>query len=222
MGYPKAYGGTPRGEGRFVAKRLKKREKSNEMRFFYQIQRFINYKPPEFCIFIAFLRSGLFLHPLPFSLINRIYHILLTGGEYMNNFGCCCKGNCTLLAIGASIILGIVAAVLRFMAIITVTPAFLWVVFGISVVYLAILLLVTGLSRVIRGRGCLCTILPVLISGILGAILTDVILLAITFAATSGIGTIIVGLLVFFFSLVITTTSCLVKCLADCDDNDIV
>ncbi len=138
----------------------------------------------------------------------------------MNNFGCSCRGGCTLLAIGASIILGIVAAVLNFLAIITVTPAFLWVVFAIAVVYLAILLVVSATSRSFAARSCLCPILSVLITGILGAILTAVILLAVTFAATSGIGAIIVGLLVLFFSLTITTTACLVKCVARCDDEE--
>ena len=48
---------------------------------------------------------------------------------------------CQPLVIFASVIIGIVAGIFRGIALITITPAFLWVVFGIAVVYLAILLL---------------------------------------------------------------------------------
>ena len=138
----------------------------------------------------------------------------------MNSYGCSCRGGCTLLALGASIILGIIAAVLTFLGNITVGTAFLWVVFGIAVSYLAILLVVAATSRGFTTRRCICPLLSILITGILGAIITSVILLAITFAATSGIGAIIVGLLVAFFFLIITVTACLVKCVARCDDEE--
>ena len=57
---------------------------------------------------------------------------------------CNCKLNCVGLAVIASIIIGIVTAMLRITAVITVTPAFLWVLFGIAVVYLAIVLLASS------------------------------------------------------------------------------
>ena len=47
--------------------------------------------------------------------------------------------------------------------------------------------------------------------GILGTALFSVVLLGITFAATSVIGAIISGLLVGFFALIISGTVCLVK-----------
>ena len=47
--------------------------------------------------------------------------------------------------------------------------------------------------------------------GILGTILFSVILLGVTFAATSVIGAIIAGLAVGFFALIISATACLVK-----------
>ena len=128
---------------------------------------------------------------------------------------CSCKENCIALSIVASIILGIVAAFLNFTAVIAVTPAFLWVLFGIAVVYLAVLLVTSAVSR--RDvRACICLALPVLATGILGTILLSVILLAITFAAGSIIGAIFVGALIAFFSLLLTTTTCLVKCEAGC------
>ncbi len=128
---------------------------------------------------------------------------------------CNCRENCIALSIVASIILGIVAAFLNFTAVIAVTPAFLWVLFGIAVVYLAVLLVTSAFSR--RDvRACICLALPALAAGILGTILLSVILLAITFAAGSVIGAIFVGALIAFFSLLLTTTVCLAKCAAGC------
>lgn len=132
---------------------------------------------------------------------------------------CNCKFNCVGLAVIASIIVGIVTAMLRITAVITVTPDFLWVLFGIAVVYLAVLLLASAAMRGYTNRGCVCGNLPAIITGILGTVLTSVILLAITFAATSIIGAIITGALLFFFSLILTATACLVKCIAGCSDN---
>lgn len=135
-------------------------------------------------------------------------------------FNCNCKFNCVGLAVIASIIVGIVTAMLRITAVITVTPAFLWVLFGIAVVYLAVLLIVSAVFRGYGGRSCVCMNLPAILAGILGTILTAVILLAITFEATSIIGAIITGALLFFFSLILTATACLVKCIAGCSDNN--
>lgn len=133
-------------------------------------------------------------------------------------FSCGNRLNCTAAAIIASVIVGVVAAFLRITAVITVTPVFLWVVFGIAVVYLAVLLGTQALAQ--RSYHCdtLCAILSVLLISILGTILFAVILLAIEFVATSVIGAILTGLLVLFFSLTIATTACFVKCSADCND----
>lgn len=135
-------------------------------------------------------------------------------------FNCNCKFNCVGLAVIASIIVGIVTAMLRITAVITVTPAFLWVLFGIAVVYLGVMLLSAALLRGIGIRYCVCGNLPAVLTGILGTILTSVILLAITFAATSVIGAIITGALLFFFSLILTATACLVSCVAGCSENN--
>lgn len=136
----------------------------------------------------------------------------------MTNYNCGCRINCTGIAVIAAIIIGIITAFLTFSAVITVTPAFLWVLLGIAVVYLAITLII---SPVIRGAGvvgCVCNIVPVLLAGILGTILISVVLLGITFAATSIVGAIITGLLLAFFSLLIITAACLVKCVTGCRD----
>ena len=53
----------------FVAKRLLYTEKSNNMRFFNNISRLNNYKLTVISTITAFLRSGLFLHPLHYDFI---------------------------------------------------------------------------------------------------------------------------------------------------------
>ena len=127
-------------------------------------------------------------------------------------FFCCDnKQGCVSAAVFASVIIGIVTAFLRITGVITVTPAFLWVVFGVAVGYLAVLLLAAFLNH----RTFICVrALPAVLAGVLGSVLLSVVLLAITFAATSVIGAIVTGLLLLFFSLLITATACLVKCLA--------
>lgn len=131
----------------------------------------------------------------------------------MNN-NCCFRCGCTLFAVIASAIIGIVTAFLTFSATITVTPAFLWTLFGIAVGYLAVTLATNAYLSCRCGTACTKRTIGALLAGILGTILTSVILLGITFAATSAIGAIITGLLLFFFSLTVSETACLAKCLA--------
>ena len=131
---------------------------------------------------------------------------------------CDCRNECTLIAVISSIIIGVIAGILRFTAVITTTPAFLWVTFGIAVLYLALLLITSVYRDDRRTGGCVCNTLPVVLTGILGTVLTSVILLGVTFAATSVLGAIITGALLFFFSLIITSAACLVRCSSDCED----
>lgn len=135
-------------------------------------------------------------------------------------YGCTCRSNCISLGVLASIVVGIITAFLTFSAVITVGTAFLWVALGIAVVYLAIIFAGSVFFRFTSIKTCVCSILGVLLTGILGTILTSLILLAVTFAATSVIGAIITGLLLLFFSLIITSVVCFVKCNADCNDNN--
>jgi len=95
----------------------------------------------------------------------------------MTNFGCSCQRSCTFLSVLAAVLLGVIATILRITAVITVTPAFLWVVLGIAVVYLAIALVTTAIVRGDRIGACLCSVLSVLLTGILGTILLSVVLL---------------------------------------------
>lgn len=129
----------------------------------------------------------------------------------MSNNSDYCVG-CIGASVIASIVIGIIAAVLRFTAVITLTPAFLWVALGIAIVYLGIALLSSGHGT----NRCVCRSLSAFLVGILGTALTALILLGITFAATSVIGAIISGALLFFLSLTVTTAACLVKCKYEC------
>lgn len=134
----------------------------------------------------------------------------------MSLFSCSCRCRCTIGAIIVSAILGVLAAFFQITGVITVAPVFLWVVFGIAVGYLAVLLIAAALARPAESAGCLCENLEALLAGILGSILLAVILLAVGITATSIISAILVGLLVFFFALLLTATACLVRKLANC------
>lgn len=138
----------------------------------------------------------------------------------MTMLNCNCRNDCLLLTLVGSIILGIIAAFLSFTAVITVTPAFLWVLFGIAVVYLAVLLPIGALSRSLGVRACLCAILPTLLFSILAVVLLAIILLAVTFGAGSVLGAVLVGALIAFFFILLGTTACLAKCTAGCAENE--
>ena len=129
---------------------------------------------------------------------------------------CSCKSNCSVVAVIASIILGAIGAVLTTTAVISLTSAFLWVVLGIATVYLALLLILSTRFSNVATKGCICPVLSVLLTAILGAVLTSLILLGITFATTSIIGTIISGALIGFLSLIFAESVCLIKCLTKC------
>ena len=134
----------------------------------------------------------------------------------MSNCSCSCKCNCTLFSVVAAVILGVIAAFLQITGTITVTAAFLWVAVGIGVVYLAALLVSTALLRRAENGVCACSALDTALVGILGSILFGVILLAVGITATSVISAILVGILVFFLSLLFGATACLVRVYADC------
>lgn len=134
----------------------------------------------------------------------------------MSNFGCYCKCSCRIAAVIASVIIGVVTAFLQITGVITVAPVFLWVAFGIAVVYLGVLVVAAALSGAEEAAGCLCTALSALLIGILGTILFAVVLLAVGIVATSILSAILVGILLFFFSLTLTSTACLVRSLAGC------
>lgn len=134
----------------------------------------------------------------------------------MSNYVCRYRCSCRLAAVIASVIIGVVTAFLQITGTITVAPVFLWVTFGIAVVYLGVLVVAAALSGAEEVSGCLCAALNTLLIGILGTVLFAVVLLAVGIVATSILSAILVGILLFFFALTLTSTACLVRSLADC------
>lgn len=129
---------------------------------------------------------------------------------------CTCRCVCTVAALIASAILGVLAAFLQITAVITVTIPFLWVAFGIAVVYLGLLTAASIIARRTEPTRCRCSALNTLLIGILGTILLSAILLAVGITATSIITAILVGLLVFFLFLTFLGTACYVRSLTEC------
>ena len=131
----------------------------------------------------------------------------------MSVTNCSCRFNCTFWAIVASIAIGVVTAFLTIMGMVALTPAFLWSTLGIAVVYLAVGQVSVSLRR--ETEGC-CSPLTAILIGILGTALLSVVLLAISFPATSVLGAVLAGLLLFFLFLTLTATACYIRCLARC------
>lgn len=131
-------------------------------------------------------------------------------------FHCNSRCNCAIAAIVVSAIIGVITAFLQITAVITVAPVFLWVALGIAVAYLAVLVISATLARRTSPCDCICDHLNLVLLGILGTIGLSLVLLAVGITATSVISAILVGLLLFFFSLTFTSTACYVRCLTDC------
>lgn len=129
---------------------------------------------------------------------------------------CNCKCSCSIGSSIISLILGVIAAFLQITGAITVTTAFLWVVAGIGVGYLAIMLLTSGFQQQCSQCSCICSAVNTLLIGALGSILLAVILLAVGVVATSVVSAILVGLLVAFFWLLISSSACLIRELFRC------
>lgn len=126
----------------------------------------------------------------------------------MNQSNCVYNFSCRALALVASIIIGIVTGFLTYSATIAITTIFLWVFFGIALLFL----FTEYFAFYINSTTCTYSLSTQLLVGILGTILTTLVLLAIDFAATSIIGAIVTGLLLFFFTLTLFTVACKIRC----------
>ena len=134
----------------------------------------------------------------------------------MSLFNSECGRGCTFWAVLASAVVGVVTAFLQITGTITVATSFSWVLFGIAVVYLAVALVTASFNDRVVACSCRCPALTALLIGLLGTVLFSLVILAFAFVATSIVGAIILGLLLFFFSLSLTSTACLVSCLWGC------
>lgn len=127
----------------------------------------------------------------------------------MNRQSCSNRNDCLILAVAASILIGVVTAILSATEIVTLTPAFLWAVLGVAVVYLLVAFVASSLRRFDTPYSSK-DLITTFIIGVLGTILFSLILLGVTIATASPAGVIFSGLLLTAFSLIITSISCLV------------
>lgn len=135
----------------------------------------------------------------------------------MSLMNCNCRCTCTGAAVIASAVVGVLTAFLQITGVITVTSAFLWVAFGIAVVYLGVLVVSASLAGCPERSGCRCTALNALLVGVLGAALFALVLLSVGIVATSVVSAILVGLLLFFLALTLTASACYVRSLTGCE-----
>ncbi len=137
----------------------------------------------------------------------------------MRQTSCNCRVECGFLALAAAVIAGVVAAIAQFTAIITLTTAFYIVAFGIAILFLGVLLALLPNLYKTACQGCNSN-LRLTTAGILGTIVTSIVLIAVGFAATSVLGAIFVGLLAAFFTLIVTSVVCTVNCASRCEYRD--
>lgn len=126
-------------------------------------------------------------------------HTLLREVKTMS-LSICNKRTCTLAAIVVSVIIGVLTALLHITGVVTLTAAFLWVMFGYGAAFLAALVLTEQREVPLS-----------LLIGILGTTLIALVLLAIGVTATSVLSAILAGLLLFFFTLTLGASACWVR-----------
>lgn len=135
----------------------------------------------------------------------------------MSACDCRYKCSCTILALIASLVIGIIGAFFQITGTIDITPMILWVLFGVAAAILGLLLLSPAHQSGRYGPEC-CSILNTLLVGSLGTILFSAVLLLVGIAATSVVSAILVGLVLFFFALALTTLACYIRCIAGCGE----
>ncbi len=135
----------------------------------------------------------------------------------MSMCNCSFRCPCTAAALIISAIAGVIAAFLQISGTITVAPVFLIAVIVTALVYLGVLAVTAALSRC-EVRRCLCAAVNTVLAGILGSILFAAVLLAVGIVATSVLSALLVGIVVFFATLILTATACYVRTLADCGE----
>lgn len=130
---------------------------------------------------------------------------------------CNCKCSCALLSGVVSLILGVIAAFLQITGTVAISTMILMGAAIVALVYLGILLLVSAIEQQCQRCSCTCAAVNALLAGALGTILFAVVLLVADIAAASVIGSILTGLLVASFALLVTSSACVIRNLFDCD-----
>ena len=132
---------------------------------------------------------------------------------------CCCKTkcDCTLIAVIASVIAGIIAAFLNFSAVIAVPQPLLWVFFGVALGLLGIALAAAPFTCRCENKECFCASVTSFLVGVFGAVAVALVLLLVDLAAGGLVASLVTGLLFGFFALAITSAGCLVRNLLGCE-----
>ena len=124
---------------------------------------------------------------------------------------------CLSIAFPVSLVVGILVAILFTFGLIPGITTATWIVFGLGVlglVFVLIAVLLLGCNRCFVLLKCLEKLLPCLLAGIFGTIILSLVALSIVLSI--GIFTIIlVGLLAFFFSLLIVSLILLIQCVIE-------
>ena len=141
--------------------------------------------------------------------------MMVTGGDIMNICGCRTKCDCTLFAVIASVIVGIVTAFLSFSATLAVPSFVYWIFFGVALVLLAVALVTAPFICRSKENFCLCTSLNTFLAGVFGTVLFSLVLLLIDLTAGL-LFSLLTGLLFGLFTLTITSVACIIKNIADC------
>ncbi len=137
----------------------------------------------------------------------------------MASYPCNCRGIRVGGVVTVSVILGIIAAFLRFAGTVAVGTTFLWAVFAAAVGTLGVALIVSGTSACCAQLSpCACPLLATTLIGALGSTLLSNVLLSATLAATSVLGAALFGVLILFFVLMLLSTAALTWQLSRCDD----
>ena len=131
---------------------------------------------------------------------------------------CCCKTkcDCTIIAVIASVIAGIVATFLTFSGTITIPQFVLWIFFGVALGLLGLSVVAAPCIGKREANTCLCASLTSLFVGIFGTVLFSLVLVLVDIAAGGILASILTGLLFGLFALAITSAACIVKNLFDC------
>ena len=134
----------------------------------------------------------------------------------------CCntRVDCAFLAMATAIIVGIVAAIAQFTAIVTFTTIFYIVAFGVAALFLAVLLALVPVLYRVACQNCCAYNVKLATLGILGSVVTSIILIAGEFAATSVLGAVFVGVLAASFALMVMSIICTINCVSVCKYND--
>ena len=132
---------------------------------------------------------------------------------------CCCKTkcDCTLIAVIASVIAGIIAAFLNFSAAIALPQFVLWIFFGVALGLLAVSLVAAPFVCRCENKECFCASLVAFLVGVFGTVAAALVLVLVDITAGGLLASLIAGLLFGFFALVITSAGCLVKNLFGCE-----